>query len=176
MIGCLTYPDGLQKLATLCTVLKDKKIPFQLHYIGTREMRDLLSKDLPIHYHGVLSDRERDLVLSSMHLAFLPGPDGDPDSDDFARFSFPSRLLDYFWHGIPVVGPLSDASATYQMLLDLQGSGVWFSKNTADLSETVVKLATRKCEWEIASRSVRDYAERQPPLGHISDLILAAFK
>ena len=125
MVGSLAYSIGLGELARFCTGLKSRNIRFRLNYIGPKAMRDYLNRELPVHYHGALSDLQRDAVFQSMHLAYLPGPDGDPETDYLAHFSFPSRLIDYFWHGLPVVGPVQSGSATSQMLRNLQGKGVW---------------------------------------------------
>jgi hypothetical protein len=110
-----------------------------------------------------------------MHLAYLPGPDGDPAEDSLARFSFPSRLTDYFWHGLPVVGPLFDGSATAQMLNGLNGRGVWFSRDFKQLVAAAQDLATRPQVWESASEAVYNFAQGNFAISRAATTILGAF-
>jgi hypothetical protein len=175
MVGSLAYRDGLVELAKFCTGLRINNINFELHYIGSEVMRGYLDSSLPVHYHGTLNDCKRDAILSTMHIAYLPGPDGDPETDDLARFSFPSRLLDYFWHGLPVVGPVHKRSATYEMLKDLLGQGVWFSSQSDYLVAVATELACNQDKLEIASSCVYNYAKKQPLLSDIVDKVIESF-
>jgi len=175
MVGSLAYRDGLIQLAKFCSGLYASGISFELHYIGSEQMRKMLDSSFSVQYHGVLDDLKRDSVLSSMHIAYLPGPDGNPEIDDLARFSFPSRLLDYFWHGLPVLGPLDNKSATYEMLNDLHGQGVWFSTKSNYLVSIASKLATDPNKLESASNNVYNYAKKQPSPSDIVDLVMRSF-
>ena len=98
-------------------------------------------------------------MLTSMHLAYLPGPDGNPAEDCIARFSFPSRLTDYFWHGLPVVGPLFGNSATAQVLagknlyLDLEDNALFnqggpFDGKTQNFLTPAAFYVVRRKEWK----------------------------
>ncbi len=175
MMGSVAYTRGLQELQKFCQGLDDAGIKFRLNYIGTKEMRDRLGTHLPVHYHGVLLGAERDAALNSMHLAYLPGPDGDPAEDYLARFSFPSRLTDYFWHGLPVVGPLFADSATAQMVSDLIGKAVWFSQDHKQLVAVVKNLGQKPQAWASASEAVYDFAQKNFAMSRTANTILTAF-
>jgi hypothetical protein len=175
MMGSVDYTRGLRELQKFCSGLAEAGIKYNLNYLGTSEMRDRLGTQLPVNYRGVLLGAERDAVLSSMHLAYLPGPDGDPAADCLARYSFPSRLTDYFWHGLPVVGPLFDDSATAQMLGGLMGKGVWFSPDHKQLVEVVNNLSKNSQTWETASGMACNFAQENFSMGRTAKTILAAF-
>ena len=175
MVGSVAYTRGLQELEKLCNGLERVGIKYTLNYIGSLEMRKLLGTRLPINYQGVLSDTKRDELLSSMHLAYLPGPDGNPAEDYLARFSFPSRLHDYFWHGLPVVGPLFRDSATTQMLTSLAGKGVWFSQDAKELVSVVKNLVQEPAKWESASEIIYQFAQQNFSIERCTNTILEAF-
>jgi hypothetical protein len=175
MVGSLAYPNGLIELAKFCTGLQANGISFELHYIGSEQMRRRLDGSFSVQYHGVLDDLKRDSILSTMNIAYLPGPDGNPETDDLARYSFPSRLLDYFWHGLPVLGPLDKRSATYEMLNGLHGQGVWLSTNSSYLVRVATELANDPKTLESASNNVYSYAKKQPLLSEIVDLVIKSF-
>ena len=175
MMGSVDYTRGLQELRAFCQGLDSAGIKYCLNYIGTQEMRDRLGTQLPVNYRGVRLGQERDAILNTMHLAYLPGPDGDPSKDYLARFSFPSRLTDYFWHGLPVIGPLFDDSATAQMVFDLHGKGVWFSRDFKQLVGVVQNFAKKPQEWESASKAVYNFAQRNFSIKQATNTILEAF-
>jgi hypothetical protein len=175
MMGSVDYTRGLRELGGFCKGLDGCGIKYRLNYIGTQEMRDRLGSELPVNYRGVRLGLERDAMLNSMHLAYLPGPDGDPAGDYLARFSFPSRLTDYFWHGLPVIGPLFDGSATAQMLAGLQGRGVWFSRDFNQLVAVVKNLAQKPRELELASETVYNFAQNNFSINRTANTILEAF-
>jgi hypothetical protein len=175
MVGSLAYPNGLIQLANFCKGLHANGIMFELHYIGSEQMRSRLDNSFPVQYHGALDDLKRDSILSTMNIAYLPGPDGDPDKDDLARFSFPSRLLDYFWHGLPVMGPLYQRSATYEMLHDLHGKGAWFSTNSYNLVDIAIELKNDPHKYEYCSNNVYSFAKSQLSLSQIVESVLNSF-
>jgi hypothetical protein len=175
MMGSVDYSRGLAELSHFCRGLDRTGIKYSLNYIGTQEMRERLGTKLPVNYQGVRLGLERDEMLNSMHLAYLPGPDGNPEEDYLARFSFPSRLTDYFWHGLPVVGPLFETSATAQMLSGLRGKGVWFSQDAKQLVETAKNLAQKPREWESASEAVYNFARRNFSIEECARTIMEAF-
>lgn len=175
MMGSLDYRRGLRELQKFCGNLDSVGIRYSLNYIGTPEMRAKLGDQLPVNYCGVRLGADRDALLQSMHLAYLPGPDGDPESDYLARYSFPSRSTDYFWHGLPVLGPLFEESATARMVADLQGRGVWFSPDSRQLAEAVKTLVDNPRFWALASEAVYDFAQKNFSIANTAQAILAAF-
>jgi hypothetical protein len=176
MMGSVDYQRGLQELHKFCEGLDGVGIKYCLNYIGTRAMRDRLGSGLPVKYCGVRLGAERDALLGAMHLAYLPGPDGKSTEDYLARFSFPSRTTDYFWHGLPVIGPLFDDSATAQMVSALRGRGVWFSEDSKQLVAVVKNLAQNPQEWESASEAVYDFAQKNFSIARTAAAILGAFE
>ncbi len=175
MMGSVDYQRGLQELHKFCENLDGTGIKYNLNYIGTLEMRKKLGDRLPVNYCGVRLGADRDALLHSMHLAYLPGPDGDPAEDYLARFSFPSRSTDYFWHGLPVMGPLFADSATVQMVADLRGRGVWFSQDSRQLVSAVKTLVENPQSWTSASEAVYDFAQKNFSIANTTSAILAAF-
>jgi hypothetical protein len=175
MMGSVDYTRGLRELHDFCKGLDTAGMNYRLNYIGTPEMRNRLGTQLAVNYRGVQLGAERDAMLNSMHLAYLPGPDGNPDEDYLARYSFPSRLTDYFWHGLPVIGPLFDDSATAQMVSGLRGKGVWFSQDSKQLAALVKNLAQQTEAWESASAAVYDFAEKKFSIIRMARTILEAF-
>jgi hypothetical protein len=176
MMGSVDYTRGLRELHNFCDGLDDAKIKFSLNYIGTKEMRARLGTQLPVNYRGVLLGADRDALLNTMHVAYLPGPDGDPAEDYLARFSFPSRSTDYFWHGLPVIGPLFSDSATAQMVSDLHGNGVWFSQDSKKLVAIVKNFVQKPQEWEAASEAVYRFAQEKFSIDKVASTILDAFE
>jgi hypothetical protein len=175
MMGSVDYTRGLRELHNFCNGLDIAGIKYCLNYIGTREMRDRLGTQLPVNYRGVRLGAERDAMLNTMHLAYLPGPDGNPAEDCLARYSFPSRLTDYFWHGLPVIGPLFDDSATAQMLNGLIGKGVWFSQDCKQLVAVVNNLAQKPQAWEAASEAAYHFAQENFSMDRTAGAILEIF-
>ena len=175
MMGSVDYTRGLQELHRFCFGLETLGVNFCLNYIGTQEMRKRLGPNLPVKYQGVRLGAEREALLNSMHLAYLPGPDGDPARDYLARFSFPSRLTDYFWHGLPVLGPLFNSTATAQMLGGLSGNGVWFSPDSRQLVGVVKALLERPRSWEAASQAVYNFAQQHFSIEKSANAIRRAF-
>jgi hypothetical protein len=176
MMGSVDYQRGLQELHKFCEGLNFAGVKYSLNYIGTQAMRDRLGNGLPVTYYGVRLGAERDALLGSMHLAYLPGPDGNPAEDYLARYSFPSRSTDYFWHGLPVIGPLFDDSATAQMVSALRGKGVWFSEDSKQLVGVVKNLTQNPQEWEAASEAVYHFAEKNFSIARTAAAILEAFE
>ncbi|MDR3456882.1 MAG: hypothetical protein P4N60_05510 [Verrucomicrobiae bacterium] len=176
MMGSVDYQRGLQELHKFCKGLDDVGVKYCLNYIGTRAMRERLGSDLPVKYCGVRLNAERDALLGSMHLAYLPGPDGNPVEDYLARYSFPSRSTDYFWHGLPVIGPLFDDSATAQMVSTLRGRGVWFSQDPIQLVGVVKNLTQNPQAWVSASNAVYDFAQKNFSIARTAAAILDAFE
>lgn len=175
MMGSVDYQRGLAELDKFCKGLEATGIKYCLNYIGTEEMRSRLGAHLSVNYRGVRLGAEREAMLDTMHLAYLPGPDGHPDEDYLARFSFPSRLTDYFWHGLPVIGPLFETSATAQMLADLQGKGIWFSHDAKQLVNVAKNLAQKPKEWETASEAVYSFAQQHFSMTRCAKTIMEAF-
>jgi hypothetical protein len=175
MMGSIDYRRGLRELQKFCENLNGVGIRYSLNYIGTPEMRAKLGDQLPVNYRGVRLGTDRDALLQSMHLAYLPGPDGDPEMDCLARYSFPSRSTDYFWHGLPVLGPLFEESATAQMVADLRGRGVWFSPDARQLAAAVKNLVDNPRSWAMASEAVYDFAQKNFSIANTAQAILAAF-
>jgi len=176
MMGSVDYQRGLQELKKFCEGMDGAGIKYRLNYIGTQSMRDRLGSQLPVNYFGVRLAAERDTLLGSMHLAYLPGPDGKSSEDYLARFSFPSRTTDYFWHGLPVIGPLYDDSATVQMVAALRGNGVWFSQDASQLVGAVKNLTRNPQEWEAASAAVYEFAQKNFSIARTAEVIMEAFK
>ena len=176
MMGSVDYRRGLQELYKFCEGLDGIGVKYCLNYIGTQAMRDRLGNGLPVKYCGVRLGAERDALLGAMHLAYLPGPDGKSAEDYLARFSFPSRTTDYFWHGLPVIGPLFDDSATAQMVAALRGRGVWFSEDSKQLVNVVKNLTKNPREWESASEAVYDFAQKNFSIARTAEAILGAFE
>jgi len=176
MMGSVDYQRGLEELHKFCEGLDGAGLKYRLNYIGTPSMRERLGTRLPVNYCGVRLAAERDALLGTMHLAYLPGPDGPASEDYLARYSFPSRTTDYFWHGLPVIGPLFDDSATVQMVSALRGKGVWFSQDSKQLVCAVKNLTQNPQEWESASEAVYDFAQKNFSITRTAGSILEAFE
>jgi len=175
MVGGLGYRRGMEQLAHYCRGLDTRRIPYSLNYVGPREFLTHFPPGLEVNYRGALSDQARDAVLSQAHLAYLPYPDSDPVTDYLAHYSFPSRLADYFWHGIPVIGPVYPTSATARMLKDLLGNGVWFSLTSEDLVNATARISQNPASWCEASQRVIRFAKDHFDLTTIAKAISDAF-
>jgi len=176
MMGSVDYTRGLDELHRFCDGLAGAGTKFRLNYIGTRQMRERLGTQLPVNYRGVQLGADRDAILNTMHLAYLPGPDGDPSEDYLARYSFPSRSADYFWHGLPVIGPLFEKSATAQMVAELLGKGVWFSCDSQQLVSVVKNLSINPRQWTMASEAVHDFAQKHFAMERTAKTIWQVFE
>jgi hypothetical protein len=151
MIGSLLYQSVTKLWPEAFDRAKRQGVEVDLYYIGRKQMLDLLPKDMPVTHLGTLSDADRDAELANMHVGLLPGPDGAPDADYLARYSFPSRIADYLFHGLPVLGSIHPNSAAAEELKPLLGSTVWLSQSAATLADALILLSRNQKIWRSAS-------------------------
>ena len=137
---------------------RDEGLSTELYYIGPREYFAEIPVNLSARYLGCLSDVDRDQCLATMHVALLPGPDGNPMVDVFARYSLPSRLADYLGHGLPVLGTINNSSATAVEIRELASNAVTFSCSESRLARRLVELTGHENVWRRASQAGRIYA------------------
>ena len=155
MIGdCGSYASGMNTLDQGVQLARQRGLRTQLVYIGrergTLGWRQRLHQ--PLEVSGFLeSDNDRDTALAGNQIAFLPGPQADPQVDPRSRFSIPSRSLDFMATGLPILGTVHPQSATAHYLKSL-GTGTYLSMaSSEDLASALLALSDSRT-WESASR------------------------
>ena len=115
LIGNLdSYPAGIALLSDAVSLLSERGFDIHLVFIGSpvlikRLKSPIAAKVQPVGF--AKTDADRDRALSECHAAFLPGPFEDPACEMRSRYSIPSRTLDFFAVGLPIVGTVHPNSA-----------------------------------------------------------------
>jgi hypothetical protein len=154
LIGDLaSYKDGLAMLDESTSRLAEQGRSIQLCYIGPAAT--LKKLDLPIvrkiQYLGFMrTDVDRDLALSGCHAAFLSGPFRPPESDARSRYSIPSRVLDFFAVGLPIIGTVHPLSATAELFRSVGLTDSVFCRSSQEVTEEL-SLLFESANW--AARS-----------------------
>jgi glycosyltransferase involved in cell wall biosynthesis len=114
---------------------------------------------------GFVNDADQfQRILTDSHCAFLCGPHV---LDNLGMYSFPSRVADYMMAGLPVVGAVNPASATWRMLKPLDGAGVVLTNSPEEIVAGFAQLAGSAARWRQASESSRGYACAHFSMEHI---------
>jgi hypothetical protein len=151
MIGNLHHPSVSRIWPEVFDMVKRSGVDARLFYMGSMEMFNLLPQGFPVTHLGSLGETDRDAKLAEMHLGLLPGPDGLPATHPLARYSFPSRIADYFFLGLPVLGSIHPRSATAEELRPVLNSAVWLSTTAPGLAESMMRLSGDPEVWSQAS-------------------------
>jgi len=152
LIGHLnSYQDGLALLMDALQQMKQQGTRTEVIYIGPNEGLHLLpplwrETIAPV---GFLSDDRRDAILSTCHAGFLPGP-LKPQTDGRSKYSIPSRLLDFFAVGLPVIATVHPGSATADFLAPIAGKGVFLPERAEEIL-TLVQGLLKHPRWQEAS-------------------------
>ena len=163
LIGDLTsYKEGLSLLDEATGILAASGLDVQICYVGPASI--LKKLNLPIvskikHLGFRRRDADKDRALSECHAAFLSGPSRSPETDMRSRYSIPSRVLDFFAVGLPVVGTLHPLSATGELFRSTGITEAMFCTSGAEVAEALRGLLQRET-WATRSAASRHaYAE-----------------
>ncbi len=167
LIGDLaSYKEGLAMLDDATSSLADRGLSIELCYIGPAAT--LKKLDLPIvrkiRYAGFMrSDAERDQALSFCHAAFLSGPFRSPESDSRSKYSIPSRVLDFFAVGLPIVGTVHPASATADLFRSVGLTESVFCGSSREVAEGLATLLDPAAwsTWSAASSAAYTQLHRE---------------
>ena len=100
--GKLVSRFGIQRLLDAFALLKDQN--YRLIICGDGEMRSdveaAAARDARICYAGLLGQKELKAVLAGAGVLVNPRT----SEEDYTRYSFPSKILEYLQTGLPVVG------------------------------------------------------------------------
>lgn len=160
MIGSLNYPSLTELWPAVVRAVRAAGVELDLFYIGAETMYRRCPPELGIRYLGSLTDEARDAALATMHLGFLPGPDGNPNCEHLSRYSFPSRVADYFCHGLPVIGTVHPESSAAQALQLVLGESAWLSQRPSDLVAAITGLARNSESWKAAAQGATAFAAK----------------
>nr|WP_276512224.1 glycosyltransferase [Cryobacterium roopkundense] len=99
--GGITADYGVANLVNAFRALPDPRLRLDLYGRGTLDawVRACSEADARITHHGVLAHRDLLPALRGAQLLVNPRPAGQ----DFVKYSFPSKLLEYLALGVPVV-------------------------------------------------------------------------
>ncbi|WP_051973618.1 glycosyltransferase, partial [Cryobacterium sp. MLB-32] len=99
--GGITADYGVGNLVNAFRSLPDPRLRLDLYGRGTLDawVRARCDTDARITHHGVLAHRELMPALRAAQLLVNPRP----AAQDFVKYSFPSKLLEYLALGVPVV-------------------------------------------------------------------------
>lgn len=161
LLGFLDYyPDGLALMAEAWPRIT-KAVPHsKLVYIGKKDQLPFLPPVLreALEFHEFPSNDERDDILASCQLAFLPGPLRSTTS--LGRFSVPCRIADYLHLGLPILGSVGAGGATAQFLQSIEGRAFYRAEDALTLASHVTLIAERGA-WEKASATSRQFAQER---------------
>lgn len=160
MIGSLSYSSLTEQWPAVIQAVRASGVELDLFYIGSETMYRRCPPELEMTYLGSLTDEARDAALATMHLGFLPGPDGDPNYEHLSRYSFPSRVADYFCHGLPVIGTVHPESSAAQALQLVLGESAWLSQRPRDLVAAITGLARNSESWKAAAQGATAFAAK----------------
>jgi hypothetical protein len=162
----ISYADGLDDLDQAITLLERRGVQVEVSFPGSPKILRLANTTLRrrVNVRGFMpTQRELDDELSSAHVAFLPGPKRDPESDLRSRYSIPSRILDYLAVDLPVVGVVHEHSATGGFVRKLGLSPAATCSGPEEVAEWLLRLADPDL-WEeqsVKSREAFDLLQRQ---------------
>jgi glycosyltransferase involved in cell wall biosynthesis len=158
-----SYLAGVLKLFEAIKILKKTGVSIKIIYIG--KMSNIVKLGLyskgNIEATGFVKDSaERDRILSTCNVAFLPGPGASPEMDHRSKFSIPSRILDFLTAGLPVVGHVHPSSATFAFLRELDfDQETVCCEDPAQIAEALFSL-TKSHYWSIANqRSLKAFSK-----------------
>lgn len=149
LLGLLDpYADGVVMLVEALDILASRGIAADIVYIGSERAVEQVNLRLKrkLVPTGFLSDDERDATLASCNLGFLPGPSADPASDMRSRYSIPSRSMDFFAVGLPVVGTTHPRSATARFYAALGFADLVTQSNAVSLADAIFSTA-KSGQW-----------------------------
>jgi hypothetical protein len=150
-----SYLDGTLLLDKAITSLRGS-VEIELVYVGLEKHLNGWRHHLknPVRATGfAYSDDRRDELLAECHVGFLPGPSNDPTTDSRSRYSIPSRVLDFFAVGLPVLATVNPYSATAEYLKGLGWNEDNFRPDVSVLSQRLAALASPSNWLREADRS-----------------------
>lgn len=163
------YSEGLGILQEAIHRLQRSNILVRVVYIGPNKVCKKVKSPLwrNAEMRGFArSDNERDETLSGSHIALLPGPLRAPELDYRSRYSIPSRILDFFATGLPIVGTVHPLSATAMLLREVYKSDSVFCSDASQLAGSIQALTERSTWLSASAASANGFAaiakESQP--------------
>jgi hypothetical protein len=148
---------ALDLLGSSWKEIKSQFPGMELHYAGLHASRlpEVLRAEL--RDHGLLGFDAYQRLLKECHVAYLPV---SHLSHTFARFSLPSRLVDYLACGLPLLGFTDRGTAIHAFLRDLpQGCAAIVSDKTGLLA-ALANLACDPGRWALSSARASEYARQ----------------
>ncbi len=115
------YVDGMKCLVGAVQLLRAAGKNYTIVYIGlAKSLRrcGLDNHDFITATGFIESAEARDKLLAECAVGFMPGPSAAPETDARAKYSIPSRILDYLAVGLPIVGTVHPRSATFAFCRD----------------------------------------------------------
>lgn len=99
--GALFERYGVKRLLDAFALLKDENLRLDLYGAGelVQEIHRAAKKDARIRYHGVVPNSEVVAAQSAATLLINPRP----SDEEFTKYSFPSKNIEYMASGTPVV-------------------------------------------------------------------------
>ena len=154
LIGNLgSYSEGVDLLNEAIDLLSPRGFTIDVSFIGPtatlkRLKSPIFSKVQPVGF--AKTDADRDRALSKCNVAFLPGPFEDPAQEMRSRYSIPSRVLDFFAVGLPVVGTVHPDSATADLFRSVDITSRVFCRTAPEIAASLEQL-TDPAVWNAAS-------------------------
>lgn len=173
MIGSLAYPEGMRLLMEAMGAARMSDV--EIHHTGPDVNLQYVPERLRSHFvsHGLVSNEERDAILASCHGAILPGPDLDPASDPIARYSVPSRLADYAFHGLPLITLAREGSGLSRYLEAHPQLAAVRAADAERLQSEILKLPARQTTEAVG---IVDFARQHYDADHAYGRLLSLIK
>jgi glycosyltransferase involved in cell wall biosynthesis len=164
--------EGIALLSDAVPQIQARWPHVRFHYCGTHLERIPQPLRSQVQFPGWLSREQVQQHLLDSHIAFLCGP---WELDGLGRFSFPSRVADYFMAGLPVIAAAGPGTAARRALLPLDGSAVRLVGDASQVIEAIARLSL-SAEWQAASGAARRHGEKHFSMEAIRTTILAALR
>ena len=99
--GTLSYSFGIKELIKAFSMIEDDKV--ELHICGEGEAKDYIisrgQQDNRIKYHGFLKRDDVEELIRDATILINPRP----NNEEFTKYSFPSKTMEYLLSGKPVI-------------------------------------------------------------------------
>jgi hypothetical protein len=169
MLGSLGSADNpaLGILADALPVLKYRWPGFDCLYMG--QHYHLMPDRLKAHvtYPGRVDLDTFERLLPTAHLAFLPSPQR---LDSYGRFAPVARITDFFMAGLPIIYCVGEGSQPENFLRQNAPAAARFVRSSEEFVAAVGYFADPS-RWHLASRQIREYAEKHFSIKRLRDHI-----
>lgn len=148
------YHDSLFLLKTAIEAVAKRGVDVTVTYLGAEKQFALPTERFGdmLTFTGFKDDNDaRDAALAEAHVAFLTGPSALPENDHRAKYSVPSRILDFMAVGLPTLAAVHPDTATADFLAAPSFKAIRHCRSAEAIAEALLDLA-RPALWHETQR------------------------